>query len=248
MPVDGSAQPLAEAFVSLLDWALRWWIGGRDPGLGLLRDNVAELRPVTTWLAGVALALSVVAGAVLLMLRRRGADLAELMMGLGRFALVMFGGWLVLASTWSMSDAIAGWLLGPRPDPQAYREAVTRAVAEADPIMSQVLSIAGIAAVLGFIAMVLARFVIALLLVTGLPVLAAMSVLRSAGNLRLGLAWLAAVLCFRPLASVVYRVSHDLLTYSEEPVLVLVVACLTFLLAASLLPGVARIAAGVHTP
>ena len=89
---------LAESFVTLLDWALRWWLSGRDPGLALIRDNVTELRPVMRWVGAVALALAIVAAGVLLMVRRRGADLADLTLGVGRFVVALSAGWLVFAS------------------------------------------------------------------------------------------------------------------------------------------------------
>jgi uncharacterized membrane protein YhaH (DUF805 family) len=75
---------------------------------------------------------------------------------------------------------------------------------------------------------------------------AAASLRSRAPALRSLVAWLVAVLAFKPLAALVYRVSHDLVTSTREPVLVLVVVCLTFTAAAGLLPAVARVAAGVR--
>ncbi len=234
---------LAESFVTLLDWALRWWLSGRDPGLALIRDNVTELRPVMRWVGAVALALAIVAAGVLLMVRRRGADLADLTLGVGRFVVALSAGWLVFASGWALCDALGSWILGGRPDAGPYVDAVTTALSDAEPAIAMTLSVLGMAAVLGFVAVVLARFVIAVLLVAGIPAVAAASVFRGAGSLRVALAWLLAVLAFRPLSAIIYRVSHDLVTMSREPIVVLLVVTMTFLLSAAMLPGVARLAA-----
>lgn len=232
---------LAESFVTLLDWALHWWITGEDPGLGLVRSLAVQLSPVTRWASAVALALTVVTFAVILMVRRRGSDLADMLLSLGRLLLVLSAGWLVFAAGWALSDALADWILGGRPGVGEYVGAVTEALANAEPALAMTLSVFGMSAVLSFIAVVLARLVLAVLLVSGIPVLAAAAVSRRAVGLRMAGAWLLAVLAFRPLACVVYRVGHRLVTDSGQPVIVLLSVALTFLLSAAMLPGVARL-------
>jgi hypothetical protein len=234
---------LAESFVTLLDWALHWWIAGDDPDLGLLKDLVAQLGPVTRWASAVAMALTVVAFAVLMIVRRRGSDLADLVLTLGRLLLVLSAGWLVFAAGWALSDAVGRWIIGGRPRVGEYVAAVTDALAEAEPALAMTLSVFGMSAVLSFIAVVLARFVLAVLLVAGAPVLAGAAVSRRAVRLRLAGGWLLAVLAFRPLVCVVYRVGHTLVTDSGEPVIVLLSVSLTFLLSAAMLPAVARLGA-----
>lgn len=242
----GPAESFGQAFTSLVGWALAWWVGGDDPDLAALRANVAAVRPVTSWVAAVVLGLSVVVAAAVLMTRRNGADLAALLIGLARTALVISAGWLLLASAWSLSDALARWLIGSRTDTEAYSQAVSRAMSEIDPALGLTLAIVGIAACLGFVAAVLARFIIAVLLALGLPALAALSVLRSTGGMRTGLSWVVAIIAFKPLNAVVYRVGHGLLTNTDDPVLVLLIASLSFVFAASLLPGVAKVMDGLH--
>ena len=88
-PLTGVAQSFGEAFTSLVGWALAWWVGGDDPDLAMLRANVMAIRPVTSWLAAVVLGVSVVLAAVVVMVRRNGADLAALVIGLTRSALVV---------------------------------------------------------------------------------------------------------------------------------------------------------------
>ena len=66
------------------------------------------------------------------MVRRNGADLAALVIGLTRSALVVSAGWLLLASSWSMSDGRSRWLLGGRPDIDAYADAVSAAMSQVD--------------------------------------------------------------------------------------------------------------------
>ncbi len=232
---------LAESFVTLLDWALRWWIAGDDPGLGLVKDVTGQLGPVTRWASSVALALAIVVFAVLLVVRRRGSDLADLVLSLGRMLLVVSAGWLVFAAGWALSDALGRWIIGGRSGVGEYVAAVTEALADAEPALAMTLSVLGMSAVLSFIAVVLARFVLAVLLVAGTPVLAATAVSRRAVGLRLAAGWLLAVLAFRPLASVVYRVGHGLVTDSGQPVIVLLSVSLTFLLSAAMLPAVARL-------
>lgn len=244
--LSGPAESFGQAFTSLIGWALGWWVGGEDPDLAVLRANIAAVRPVTSWVAAVVLGLSVVVAAAALMIRRNGADLAVLLIGLARTALVISAGWLLLASAWSLSDGLARWLIGSRTDTDAYAQAVTRAMNEIDPALGLTLAIVGIAACLGFVAAVLARFVIAVLLAVGLPALAALSVLRSSNSMRAGLSWVVAIIAFKPLNAVVYRVGHGLLTNTDDPVLVLLIASLSFVFAASLLPAVAKIMDGLH--
>jgi hypothetical protein len=244
-PLAGMAQSFGEAFTSLVGWALAWWVGGDDPDLAMLRANVTAIRPVSSWLAAVVLGVSVVVAAGVVMVRRSGADLAALVIGLARSALVISAGWLLLASSWSMSDGVSRWLLGSRPDIDAYEGAVSAAMSRLDPAIGLTLSIVGIASCLGFVAAVLARFVIAVLLSVGLPAMAALTVVRGAATMRLGLSWVVAVMAFKPLNAIVYRVGHGLVSSTEDPVMVLLAVSLTFLLAAALLPGVARLASGL---
>ncbi len=244
--LEGLATSFAQTFISLVEWALSWWVGGDDPGLGALRDNVGAIRPVASWTGAAVLAVAVVIAAGLLMIRRDGRDLAQLLVGLGRSLLVFSAGWLILATSWTMSDAVARWLVGGRPDAAAYSEAVTHAVTAVDPALGLTMSIVGIACCLGFVAAMLSRFVIAVLLAVALPVLAAMSVVR-ADAFGKGLAWLVAVMVFKPLIAVVYRVGHGLLTATDDPVLALLVSTLSFLFAAFLLPASAHAVAGFRS-
>ena len=56
--------------------------------------------------------VSVVLAAVVVMVRRNGADLAALVIRLTRSALVVSAGWLLLASSWSMSDGLSPMAVG----------------------------------------------------------------------------------------------------------------------------------------
>jgi hypothetical protein len=245
--LEGLSASFAQTFTSLVEWALSWWVGGDDPGLGALRGAVMAIRPVTSWAVAAALAVSVVIAGGMLLIRRNGQDLAGLLLGLGRSVLVFSAGWLILASCWTLSDAVARWLIGGRPDAAAYVESVMNATSAVDPALGLTMSIVGIGCCLSFVAAVLSRFVIAVLLAVVLPVLAAMSVVRADAFGR-GLAWLVAVMAFKPLVAVVYRVCHGLLTTTDDPVVVLLVATLSFLLAALLLPATAHVVAGLRTP
>jgi hypothetical protein len=245
--LSGPAESFGQAFSSLVAWALAWWVGGDDPNLSAVRANVAAIRPVTAWTTAVALGLAIVAAAAVLMVRRTGADLAVLLLGLARTALVLSTGWLLLASAWAVSDGLARWVVGGSADTRAYTAAVSEAMSEVDPALGLTLAIVGIAACLGFVAAVLARFVLAILLAAGLPVLIAMTVLRSTGSVRVGLSWVVAVVAFKPLNALVYRIGHGLLTSTDDPVLVLLIASMSFVFAASLLPAVARVMDSLHT-
>lgn len=237
------SESFAQTYSALVAWALTWWLGGEDAGLPALRASAGELRAVSHWLTAAGLAISVVVAGALLTLRRRGSDLADLLLGLARTLLTVSAGWLLIASTWTLGDAVARWIIGPRPAIPEFRTQVLEAVTRADPAIGMTLSIVGIGCCLAFVATVLARFVLAVVLAVGLPVLAATSLVRGRGGWRLALAWLAAVLAFKPLSAVVYRVGHGLLVSAHDPVLVLLISALVFLLAAGLLPAVARVAA-----
>lgn len=235
---------LGESFITLLDWVLRWWLNGHTPGLQFVAEQVSAIRPVMRWVAAVALALSLVALATAVMVTRRGHFAAEGVLGLARFLLVLSGGWLVFAAGWSLSEALSRWIIGGRSGVAEYLAAVTDALSATEPALAASLSVVGAAAVLAFVAVVLVRTLVAALLAAAVPVVAASAVFQGRVPLRMALAWMLAVVVFRPLASVVYRLSHDLVTDSTEPVVVLVSVPMMFLLSAMMLPLVARLVGG----
>ena len=232
----------AQTYSRLVGWALTWWLEGDGVALPDLRSTVMSLQPVSRWTTAATLTVGVVVGGGVFMLRRSGSDAAGVLQGLARTLLILSAGWLLIASSWSLGDAMARWIVGPRSAVPEFREQVAEAVMRADPAVGLTLSIVGIGCCLTFVAMVLVRFVIAVVLAVGLPVLAATSVLRGRGGWRLAVAWLAAVLAFKPLSAVVYRVGHRLLEAADDPVLVLLISALIFLLAAAVLPVGARVA------
>lgn len=236
------SQSFASTYSSLMGWSLHWWLGDDRPGLPALRNQMGDLRPVSIWAGAAVLAVSLVASAVLVMLRRRGEDLAAMLLVLGRVALMVSGGWLLLSSSWSLGDALSNWILGQRGGVAEYRAEVTQAMSQADPAVAMMLSIVGIATCLGFVAVVLVRFVIAGLLAIGMPVLAAAGGRLGVHARRVAWGWAVAVVAFQPVSAVLYRIGHGLALQVQEPVLVLLISALTFFLAAGSLPALARIA------
>lgn len=239
--MEQAAQDFAQTYASLLAWVLSWWSERGAPGVSEVGALVTAVRPASKWTAAAVLALSMVGVGILLIVRRRGADLATAVMGLGRALLVVSAGWLVLASAWSLGDRIGRWVIGGGAGVQAYTEHVSRAAAQADPLVGLMLSIVGVACCLAFAAVLVARVFLAVLLAAGMPVLAAGSLL-SARALRIAGGWAVAVVAFDPLCAVVYRVGHALVTRAEEPVVVLLVAAVTSFTAAGVLPVAARVA------
>lgn len=242
--VDGAAEAFGRTFVSLVTWLLTWWVSGQDPGLAVLRQVIGDVWPVVRWAAAAALALGLVAGAALLAVRRRGSDLAHMTTGLARFLLALSAGWLVMASGWRMSEALSRWILAGGTDPRTYRQDLEAALASVEPVLALTLSVAGIAACLALVAAVLLRFVIAVLVMVCLPVVAGLSVARPTPALRHVLIWFAAVLVFRPLAYLVSRVGQELHAGIGDPLVLLVIAVLTFLVSAMILPVTARALSG----
>ena len=241
------AQTFGSTFASLVAWLVTWWTGGHDPGLGALRQALLHLWPIIRWLSAAGLALSLVLAGAGLSLRRRGADLAALVIGVGRFLLVCSAGWLVLAWAWSASDALARWILGGSLDAGAYSRELAGALDEVEPVLALTLSVAGIASCLLLVAVILARFALAMVLTVTLPVVAAVSVTRSPLVLRRTVGWLIAVLAFRPLAYVVFRAGQQLHDSTSDGLLALVIAVVTFGAAAAVLPLSARVVSGRAT-
>ena len=239
--MEQAAQDFAQTYAGLLAWSLTWWSDRGAPGVAEVGDVVAVLRPVMKWTASVLLALALVGVGMLLAVRRRGADLAGAVMGLGRALLVVSAGWLVLASAWSLGDRLGGWIIGRSAGVQTYTEHVARAAAQADPLVALMLSIVGVACCLAFAAVLVVRVILAVVVAAAMPVLAAGSLL-SARALRIVGAWAIAVVAFDPLCAVVYRVGHALVVRAEEPVVVLLVASVTSFTAAGMLPIAARVA------
>lgn len=241
-----STNVLGESFVTLLDWVLRWWVADRGPGLAFIAEHVSQMRPVVRWASAATLALTITTAAVVLIVARKGAHLAELLVGLGRFLLVLSAGWLVLAAGWSASQSLARWILGGDTHTTEYSVAVTDALAAAEPAIAASMSVVGAATALTFAAVVLLRAVMATVLAVTAPVIAAASLLAGGSRLRILGAWMLAVLAFRPLACLIYRMSHDLVTTSGDPVVVLLAVPLTLVLSALMLPLVAAVAAGTR--
>lgn len=242
--IDTAAQVFGEAFASLVAWVLSWWMTGQDPGLAMIRRLTVDMWPVVRWVAAAGLAFGLVFGGLLVMTRRRGADLAELMLGLGRFLVVLAGGWLLVASAWRASESLANWILADGIDAAAYRTDLQDALSSVEPVLALTLSVVGIGACLAMVSAILLRWVAAVLLALGLPVLAAFSVARASPGLRQAGGWLVAVLAFRPLAYLLCRVGHELHTSLGDPLVVLVVTIMTFLVIAVLLPLTAQAATG----
>lgn len=225
-----------------MGWSLHWWLGEDRPGLPALRGQMADMKPVSIWVGAAILAVSLVASGVLVMLRRRGEDLAAMLLGLGRVALTVSGGWLLLSSTWALGEALSAWILGQRGGVAEYRAEVAQAMSQADPAVAMMLAIVGIASCLGFVAVVLVRFVVAGMLAIGMPVLAAAGGRMGLHVRRVAWGWAVAVVAFQPVSAVLYRIGHALALQVREPVLVLLISALTFFLAAGSLPMLARIA------
>lgn len=242
-----AAEDFGSAFASLVQWLISWWTAGRDPGLALIADATSRMWPVVKWVSAAALAIALVTAGVVLMVRRRGTDLAAAVVGLGRFLLIISAGWLILACAWSLSDAVARWLLGGSVNPEQYREDLTAALSNVEPVLAMTLSVAGIAACLSLIAVIVARFVLAVILTVTVPVLAAFSIAGSLSALRRALSWLVAVIAFRPIAFLVLRSGQQLNNHVRDDLLVLVVAVVTFAAAALVLPLTAHVVTGRDT-
>ena len=142
-------------------------------GVPEVRAQVGDLRPVTRWATAALLALGLVAVGLVMVVRRRGEDVAAAVVGAGRALLAVSAGWLILASGWSLGNHVAGWILGRSTGVGEYRREVEEAVSAADPVVALTLSIVGIACCLGFVSAVLVRLVVAVLIVVGMPVIAA---------------------------------------------------------------------------
>jgi hypothetical protein len=239
--MEQAAQDFAQTYVSLLTWSWSWWSGSGDPGIAQVGQVVTAVRPVTRWATSALLALAVVAGGFALVVRRRGSDLAAIVLGLTRVLLVVSAGWLVFASAWSLGDRIGRWIVGGGNGVGELRDHVAEASTEAEPVVALTLSIVGVACCLAFACVLLVRVVLGVVLAAGMPVLAAGSLL-SGPALRGAGAWAVAVVAFDPLSALVYRVGHALAMQTEQPVVVLLVACVTSFMAACMFPLAARVA------
>jgi hypothetical protein len=243
--MEQAAQDFAQTYVALLGWSWSWWSSGGDPDISQVGEFAAAVRPVTRWATAALLALGLVGAGVTLAVRRRGSDLADVVLGVSRALLVVSAGWLILASAWSLGDRMGRWIVGRSAGVGAYRDSVAEAATKADPVVALMLSIVGVACCLAFACVLLGRVVLVVVLVAGMPVLAAGSIL-SGRTLRMAGAWAVAVVAFDPLAALVYRVGHGLAVRAEQPVVVLLVACVTSFMAAGMLPLTARVAGAVR--
>src|SRR5690606_18274087 len=122
-------------------------------------------------------ALGIVGAGVALVVRRRGSDLAAMLLAVSRTVLTVSAAWLLLASAWALGDRMGRWIVGRGNGVAEYRDHVAHAAAQADPIVALSLSIVGLACCLTFIGVLVARVVLAVLIAAGMPVLASGSVL-----------------------------------------------------------------------
>ena len=243
--MEQAAQDFAQTYVALFAWSWSWWAGGDEPGVSVIGQVLSAVRPITRWATAAALALGIVGAGVTLVVRRRGTDLAALVLGVSRTVLAVSAAWLLLASAWALGDRMGGWIVGRGNGVTEFRDHVARAAAQADPIVAMSLSIVGLACCLTFIGVLVARVVLAVLIAAGMPVLAAGSVLGG-GPLRIAGTWAVAVVAFDPLAALVYRVGHAVTMRADEPVVVLMVASVTSFMAAGMLPLAARVSGSVR--
>jgi hypothetical protein len=219
---------LGSSFVTLIDWVLGWWVGGQDPGWTMIGREVAAVRPVSRWLAFSVVAVTIVIAGLQVALKRRGEPVADVMAGAARTLLALSAGWLLVAAAWSMSEAVAQWLIGRGAAAPAVRQAVAAAIPQVDPLLASTLCIVGIAGCLGFVAVSLARVAIMIVVAFLMPAAAALPI----GLWRALLAWVVAV---------IYRVGHTLITGEKDPLVVLLAAVLMFILAAAMLPILVRL-------
>ena len=228
---------LDASFVTLVDWVLGWWVGGDDPGWAMVGREVAQVRPVSRWLAFCVLAVTLVIAGLQVALKRRGEPVADVMAGAARTLLALTAGWLLVAAAWAMSDALARWLIGRRTAAPAVGQALAAAIPQVDPLLASTLCIVGIGGCLGFTAVCLARVVIVIVVAFLMPAAAALPI----GLWRALLAWLVAVVLAKPVNAVVYRVGHNLITAEKDPLVVLLAAALMFILAAAMVPILGRL-------
>ncbi|MCU0295488.1 MAG: hypothetical protein MUD05_05460 [Candidatus Nanopelagicales bacterium] len=230
-------QSLDASFVTLVDWVLSWWVAGQDPGLTMIGRQVDTIRPVSRWLAFSVLAIVVAIAGLQVALKRRGEPLADALVGGVRVLLALSAGWLLMASAWAMSDALARWLIGGRTGAAGVGQAVAEAIPEVDPLLASTLSIVGIAGCLALAACSLARVVIVVVVACIVPAAAALP----SRAWRVGLAWVGAVIVVKPVNAVIYRVGRSLITGESDPLLVLIATTSMFVLAAGMLPMMARL-------
>lgn len=236
-----AAATFIHALEGILTWALDLWTGGTGADWGAMRQAAAATAPAVRWLAAAAMATSLVVGAVRVMYHRRGETAADIGVGLLSFVVLSVVSWAAVGAAWTVSEALSQWVLDPaHADPAGYAGAVLGGLQQVDPALAVMLSVLGIAACVALSVALLARAAAAVGLALILPVVAAGGA-RSAGLRALG--WALALLAYRPLIAVLYRMLHAVVVVpgqATQPVQTVVVGVSGPLLAAACLPLLLR--------
>ncbi len=212
------ADAMREGAAWVIETTVGWWIN--VPAVDLTRSPADTIRGYVLWLALVVATAGVIWQGIQLAVSRKPDPLLNVGRGLFLVALWSAVGILGPALALRAGDAFSSWVLGEAAGGRAADRLV--AVASLAPIQS-----AGAVIVLGLLMMIagLVQAVLMMFREGSLVILAGVTVLAAAGSFSTAtrpwlprvIGWMLALICYKPVAALVYASALALVGDSSDP-------------------------------
>jgi hypothetical protein len=247
---------LADALVDMFTLAMTWWLRPDLDPMALGAGAVAGVGPIARTVGAVVLAVGLMGAGVRLAWRRDGSDLVEVVGAVARFVLVVTAGAAVVTALLRLANALTGWIMPTAAntditDPTTSWLIVTlpmavTAVVAAMPIVAVLLAVLFVGSTLAMFVTVLFRTASIIVLMVALPIAAAGgTTITTRQWFPKVLGWLLALIFWRPVAAMVYRIAAELPQAGTETTAgslqVILMALTMMLLAVAALPAMMRL-------
>ncbi len=212
----GIAQSAGEAAGNMLVEALTWWV--RTPSVDPNSDTIRALQGSTMPVVGLILTASILAQAIRMTLSRKKDPAVAVALGLLRYAVVNAVALALLALALKAGDDLASALVG---------QAMTDFTARFKGLLTaQVITnhFSLLLVSLLFFLLSLAQWVLGFLRQAGVLVLAVMLPLAASGSINDStkgwlsklIPWLIALVCYKPMAAMIYKVGFTMLGTGQD--------------------------------
>jgi hypothetical protein len=247
---------LADALVDMFTLAMTWWLRPDLDPVAIGAGAVAGVGPIARTVGAIVLAVGLMGAGVRLAWRRDGSDLVEVVGAVARFVLVTTAGAAVVTVLLRLSNALTAWIMPTAAntditDPTtswfivALPAAVTAVVASM-PIVAVLLAVLFVGSTLAMFVTVLFRTASIIVLMVALPIAAAGgTTITTRQWFPKVLGWLLALIFWRPVAAMVYRIAAELPQAGTDTTAgslqVILMALTMMLLAVAALPAMMRL-------
>ncbi len=241
----GIAQSAGEAAGNMLVEALTWWVG--TPSVDPNSDTIRALQASTMPVVVLILTASVLAQALRMVVSRKKDPAINVALGLLRYAVVTAVGLVLLGLALKAGDDLSTALVG-----QAMADFTARFKGL---LTAQVMtnSFTLLVVSLLFFLIALVQWVLGFIRQAGVLVLAVMLPLAAAGSINDStkgwlnklIPWLIALVCYKPMAAMIYKIGFTMLGTGQD-VSTVMTGLMVLVLAVIALPAMLRFFSWAH--